>query len=72
MYSVTMSSPPVELDESLCLCREFVPEGKRVDVQQIVRNDKTGKREWKTLMRAHQDCPFHGIKVTVMEACPED
>lgn len=67
-----MSSPPEELDESACLCRKFVPEEKRVDYQQIVLNEKSGKREWKTLMRAHQDCPFHGIKVTVGDVCRED
>jgi hypothetical protein len=59
----SMSEHADEDDEDLCLCRKFVPEDKRVDVDEIVADPKTGKRGWKTIIRAHQDCPFHGIVV---------
>lgn len=58
-----MNEPVVEDDESLCLCRTFVPEEKRVDFDEVVTDPQTGKRAWKTIVRAHQDCPFHGIVV---------
>lgn len=56
-----------DLDESACLCRKFVPEDKRIDYDQIVADPKTGKRDWKTILRAHQDCPFHGCTVTILD-----
>ncbi|USM11539.1 hypothetical protein vBCbaSRXM_94 [Citromicrobium phage vB_CbaS-RXM] len=52
-----------EIDESNCLCRKFVPADKRIDYDQQVRDPKTGKLVWKTLVRAHQDCPEHGLVI---------
>lgn len=57
---VSMANLPDEPDESACLCRKFVPADKRIDYDQIVTDEKTGKQGWKTMLRAHQDCPFHG------------
>ncbi len=58
-----MDQLPDEQDEELCLCRKFVPENKRMDFDIIVTDPDTGKRRWKTVLRAHQDCPYHGLRV---------
>lgn len=47
--------------EPSCLCVKVVPEAKRIDYDQVVADPKTGKRAWKTILRAHQDCPEHGL-----------
>lgn len=45
-----------------CLCQmKVVPEDKRVDFQQLVRDPKTNKWKIKTVLRYHKDCPFHGV-----------
>jgi hypothetical protein len=62
-----MSIPELLEELEKCLCNEFVPADKRIDYQQVVADEKTGKRDWKTLMRAHQDCPHHGVIVKVIE-----
>ncbi len=59
-----MAQHEEDFDESECLCRAFVPADKRVDYDQLVKDEKTGKTKWKTLVRAHQDCPIHGITIT--------
>jgi hypothetical protein len=56
---------PDDFDADACLCQmKVVPEDKRVDFQQIVRDSKTNKFKVKTVLRYHKDCPFHGIEVT--------
>lgn len=57
-------------DEEPCLCTKFVPADKRIDVEQVVLDEQTGKRRWKVMLRAHQDCPDHGLKE--ITKCPED
>jgi len=66
-----MASHEVEPDESLCLCRRFVPEPKRIDYEHVVQDPKTGKRGWKVYMRAHQDCPFHGCDPAIRRQIEE-
>ena len=48
-------------EQSPCLCVKVVPEAKRIDYDQIVTDERTGKQKWKTMLRAHQDCPEHGL-----------
>lgn len=50
-----------EPDESLCLCRKFVPAEERIDYMHVATDERTGKTGWKVFMRAHKQCPFHGI-----------
>lgn len=57
---VIMTDVPPE-QETPCLCVKVVPEGKRIDYDQIVTDERTGKQKWKTMLRAHQDCPEHGL-----------
>jgi hypothetical protein len=54
-----------DFDPDACLCQmKVVPEDKRVDFQQLVRDPKTNKWKVKTVLRYHKDCPIHGIEVT--------
>lgn len=50
-------------DESLCLCRKFVPDEQRVDFIELVTDERTSKRKWAVVLRAHKQCPYHGITV---------
>jgi hypothetical protein len=53
-----------DFDPEACLCQmKVVPEDKRIDFQQLVRDPKTNKLKIKTVLRYHKDCPFHGIEV---------
>lgn len=54
-----------DFDPDDCLCQmKVVPENKRVDFQQIVRDPKSGKLKVKTVLRYHKDCHIHGIEVS--------
>lgn len=57
------------IDDETCLCQTFVPAEKRIDFLEI-REDKNGKRAWRTVLRYHQDCPEHGI--VVLEPVPSE
>jgi hypothetical protein len=53
-----------DFDAEACLCQmKVVPEDKRVDFQQLVRDPKVVSSKVKTVLRYHKDCPFHGIEV---------
>jgi hypothetical protein len=58
---MTTSVDLPEDEEEPCLCTKFVPAEKRIDVEQLVLDEKTGKHKWKVMLRAHQDCPEHGV-----------
>lgn len=56
------------LDENAaddCLCQmKVVPEDKRIDFQQLLRDPRSGKWKIKTVLRYHKDCEFHGLGVS--------
>lgn len=65
MASMSNSQAIEDFDADACLCQmKVVPEAKRIDFQQIVRDPKTGKPKIKTVLRYHKDCPIHGIEVS--------
>ncbi|MEQ6333271.1 hypothetical protein [Sphingobium sp. MK2] len=45
-----------------CICHGVVPKEKRIDFDQFLLHEKSGKRKWKTVLRYHKDCPEHGVK----------
>lgn len=68
-----MSSRPLidDWDDDACLCQGPVPDEKRVDVQQLIYDEKRKKHRWRNMIRYHADCPIHGIEVE-NRSCPED
>ncbi len=67
-----LSSRPLERDwdEDSCLCQGPVPDEKRVDIQQLIYDEKRKKQRWRNMLRYHSDCPIHGIHVED-QTCPE-
>jgi hypothetical protein len=53
--------------EETCLCVSKVPKDARIDFIQWVVDPDTKLGKWKTVMRAHKDCPDHGIEVSYAE-----
>lgn len=49
-----------DFDPELCLCQGKVPAEKRIDIEEWELHEKSGRMRWKTKVRYHQDCPYHG------------
>ena len=68
---ISSRRPLDDWDEDACLCQHQVPDDKRIDVQQIIYDEKRKKHRWRNMIRYHVDCPIHGSAPEETE-CPED